>query len=615
MGKKISNILFVEVKSPFHHIFSRTSIPRLGSVLLATILFKEGYNARVIVEDLKLFNTDMLNDIDLVAISTITSTAPRAFDIADKCKKRGIPVVIGGPHVTFLPDEALTHADYVVRGEGEIAIVKLVKALNADEPLTDIKGLSYKEGGSIVHNEMGEFIKDLDTLPIPDFSLIDNWSYGNVIPFATSRGCPFRCKFCSVIKMFGTSMRFQSVDRVIKELKHYAKQSRHVFFCDDNFTANKSRAKKILRRMISENIKIEWSAQVRVDAAKDDELLRLMRKTRCFCVFIGFESVNPKTLLEYDKRQSITDMRSAITKFHKYNMHIHGMFVLGSMHDDAYTIKNTAKFARSTKLDSVQFLILTPLPGTDTYYEMEKEGVLITKDWHLYDSHHVVFKPKGMSPYELQVGSIQAMRKFYSWKTCLRHLVNFNFFYFFVHLYGIKSIKRLFHENALFIVNLKKSLFEEAIKLKKYLPHKKEKVERIVIPEDVLTRDEQTFLYYFFKNIGLSVKIIKAGIHPKSWPDDLKKYIGSHMKSFKKKAGIIILPVGEKYSYVDKYIQEMTIEFKEVAKNIKFMPCNVANVHKNFYDFCLNFGLALDRKLKKINKAYSHAQKQTMLKD
>ncbi|MFC1855667.1 B12-binding domain-containing radical SAM protein [Thermodesulfobacteriota bacterium] len=626
----INNILFVEVKSPFHHIFSRTTIPRLGSVLLATILKNNGFKTHVIIEDVKEFTKSMLKDIDMVAISTITSTAPRAYQIADECRAAGLPVVMGGAHVTFLPDEALDHSDYVVRGEGENAILKLLNALNNDTPLHDIHGLSYMRDGKAAHNEKESYINDLDSLPMPDFSLVEAWDSKYVMPFATSRGCPFRCKFCSVIKMFGTKMRYHSVDRVITELKEYVKSTRHVFFCDDNFAANKERAKEIARRIIAEKIPVEWSAQVRVEAARDKELLRLMHKAGCCTVYIGFESINPETLLAFDKKQSVEDIRHSIKTFHKNGIKIHGMFVLGSDNDNVFTIKNTAKFAEETKLDSVQFLVLTPLPGTETYDDMKERGALILDDWRLYDSHHAVFKPKNMSPYELQVEAFKAMGRFYSWKNSFRHMLNpmnllsffrtllrtgsliealkAGYFYFFVNIYGREAIRRAFRESTVMIADLKKRLYSEAENIKKMLLPSIIKVKSVIILEETLSKKDQRLFYYFMKNIGVKVRFVQSKMNPADLKNNISTYLKSEVKTLKNKAGMIMMPIIEKpVSAFENICQDMSKELLNNIKNIKLVPMNFAN--KNPYDFCLNFGLAMNKKLKKINKAYFSALK------
>ena len=148
----MENIYFIEAKSPGAHIYSKVALPRLGTILLATILKNEGYNSKTFIEDIAEPDWNELEKADLIGISSITSTAPRAFDLAKRFRSKGISIVMGGPHSTFLQEESLEYADYVVRGEGEVTIVELIEHLNLGKPLHDIKGLSFNEDGKIFHN-------------------------------------------------------------------------------------------------------------------------------------------------------------------------------------------------------------------------------------------------------------------------------------------------------------------------------------------------------------------------------------------------------------------------------------------------------------------------------
>lgn len=215
----IKTIAFIEAGSPGSHIFSKFPLPRLGSVLLSTMLRDRGYRVRVFIEDVAEPDWAFVENSDLVCISTITSTAVRAYAIADRIRALGIPVVMGGPHVTFLAEEALEHASFVVRGEGEGPLLELVSSLETGRPtLSDIRGLSYRDtDGHPVHNPPAGFIQDLDSLPEPDFSLVHNWKPSRSYPVSTSRGCPYGCKFCSVIQMFGRKYRFKSVEATLSE--------------------------------------------------------------------------------------------------------------------------------------------------------------------------------------------------------------------------------------------------------------------------------------------------------------------------------------------------------------------------------------------------------------
>ena len=441
----IKQISFIEAGSPGKHIFSKFPIPRLGAVLLSTILRDKGYEVKVFVEDIAGPDWSFIEKSDLVCISTITSTAIRAYSIVKRVKAFGIPTVIGGAHPTFLPDEALQYADFVIRGEGEHSLVELIEHLErGTTALAAVKGLSYRDKhGENVHNPRREFLEDLDSLPLPDFSLVHTWHPSNTYPVSTSRGCPFDCKFCSVISMFGRNYRHKSVAATIKELKYAASVSKATkFIIDDNFTADKKRTREILKAMIAEGIKTRWSAQVRTDVATDRELLRLMADSGCHTLYIGFESINPRTLEAYNKKQRVEDIISSIGTIRDRGIHIHGMFVLGADTDDIETITGTADFAKKYGIDTVQFLVLTPLPGTPLFDEMLESGRLLHTDWSKYDVQNVVFKPLLMSVETLQIDTLRAMGRFYSWEYIFRHLAGFDFHYAAIGAYGKMAVHK-----------------------------------------------------------------------------------------------------------------------------------------------------------------------------
>ncbi|MBI4611036.1 MAG: B12-binding domain-containing radical SAM protein, partial [Candidatus Rokubacteria bacterium] len=327
MRRQLKKLVFVEPKSTHLHVYSRITIPRLGSVLLATIMRNKGYEVRVYIEDIHPVDMGELLSADLVAISAITSTAPQSYRLADQVREAGILTVVGGTHVTFLPDEGLQHADYVVRGEGEFAFQELVDAIQAGSGVEKIQNLSYLNAeGRAVHNPERPKIANLDVNPIPDYHLITGWKSGGVVSIATSRGCPFSCTFCSVPGMYGHAFRTHSIDRVLEELRLH-RDDLYAFFADDIFTANKKRVKELLSRMIREGLTPEWGAQVRTETVDDPELLQLMRDSNCFNVYVGFESINPRTLKLFQKKQDLAKIERSIERFHAHNIRIHGMFV------------------------------------------------------------------------------------------------------------------------------------------------------------------------------------------------------------------------------------------------------------------------------------------------
>ncbi len=343
-------------------------------------------------------------------------------------------MILGGPHVTFLSDEALAHADLVVRGEGEGAMEALLelwtegRATAFDPRYAAVPNLSWKDGSGVVrHNAQGPWIPDLDELPVPDFSLAGGTADcviggKRTVMVQTSRGCPFDCSFCSVTGMFGKKFRHRSIGAILKELRQYDAPDHFVFFCDDNFTANRRRTRELMEAMIAEGFRFRWSTQVRTDLARDPDLVRLMRRAGCHTVFIGFESVNAGSLAEMKKNQDLDDIASAIRVVQAAQIHIHGMFVFGFDEDDWATVEATLAFVRRMRLTSVQLLILTPLPGSELYRRLEGEERIESVDWDLYDTHHVVFRPARFTPFELQCAQVYGHTQFYALPETIKKL-------------------------------------------------------------------------------------------------------------------------------------------------------------------------------------------------
>jgi radical SAM superfamily enzyme YgiQ (UPF0313 family) len=238
----------------------------------------------------------------------------------------------------------------------------------------------------------------------------------------TSRGCPFDCSFCSVTGMFGKKFRYRSVASILKEVRQYNTRNHFVFFCDDNFTASKRRARELCEAIIAEGFRFQWSTQVRTDLARDPELVRLMKRAGCHTVFIGFESVNPTSLAEMKKSQSLADIEHAIQVVQGAGIHIHGMFVFGFEDDNWDTVEATVSFARKMKLTSAQLLILTPLPGSELYHRLAAEKRITSYDWDLYDTHHVVYRPAGFTPFELQCAQVYGHTRLYAVPESLKKL-------------------------------------------------------------------------------------------------------------------------------------------------------------------------------------------------
>jgi radical SAM superfamily enzyme YgiQ (UPF0313 family) len=411
-------IVFIEPAPPGFHVYSFIKQMRLGLPLLGALMKARGHEVRIYAESLSEVDWDDVLSADLVGISTTTSTTVRAYRYAQKARDAGIPVVMGGPHVTFLADEAMEFCDYVVRSEGEDTLIELVEYLQGRGSLDNILGLTYRAAnGQVVHNPDRPLLTSLTDLPWPDMELVVGGEKVKPSPILSSRGCPFGCEFCSVVLMFGRRVRVIEPAEVVAHIKQM--NPKKLFFYDDNFLISKRRGKELLALMIREKLTMPFYVQIRVDSVCkdgriDEELLDLLWTAGCRIVYLGLESVNPATLKEYHKESTIDDMAGGLEALAKKGISTHGMFVFGADSDTRESLDKTADFAIENGLNSAQFLALTPLPGTRQTAQLEAEGRILTRNWTLYDGHHVVFWPQQMTPYELQETIQRAHKRFYS---------------------------------------------------------------------------------------------------------------------------------------------------------------------------------------------------------
>lgn len=417
-------IVLIEPSASEANVYSRLRMPLLGPVYLGTILRNRGHEVEIYHEDILRPDYARIH-ADLIGISILTSTAKRGYEIAEKFPKQ--KVIIGGAHASLLPEEALRYARQVVVGEAEGVIADIAEGRRL-EPIVN-----------------GEAVQDLDKLPFPDFSLIKGYQHRPfIIPISTSRGCPHDCTFCAVTKIFGRAYRFRSAESVLKELQ--SRKASNIFFCDDNFAAHPKRTRTLLELMDKHKIR-KWSCQVRCDVTKDDALISLMRKAGCSAVCVGFESINTKTLQAYQKKQTLEDIINAIRTFHKKKIKIHGMFILGGDHDNERTVWDTLRFAIKQKIDTIQMMILTPIPGTKVYDDLKSQKRIFSHDWSLYDGQHVVFSPKLLSARQLQVNVIKAYGRFYSLSRVFLLLAKLHFRNALFRLMGYRIVREWLQHN------------------------------------------------------------------------------------------------------------------------------------------------------------------------
>jgi radical SAM superfamily enzyme YgiQ (UPF0313 family) len=307
--------------------------------------------------------------------------------------------------------------------------------------------------------------KNLDRYPIPDWNLLagsERHKYP-VISISTARGCPFDCSFCTVTVFNGKLYRFHSIERVLQEiavLRSQHPEMRYLFFADDIFNYDRVRAKDIIRGMIENGLHkgIRWGAQMRHEASRDPELLGLMARANCDRAFVGFESVNQKSLDLYGKKEKVEDVVNAIKNFHRKRVKIHGMFMAGSDADTAEDIKELSRFARESGVDTFQLMVTTPNPGSRDFKQLVKEGrELLSRNWTHFDGHHVVHIPAKITPYELQVQVAKTMREFYSLPRAIKSLFATQFFNAGMRFVGWRRVRAWLRdpENRAYIESLK----------------------------------------------------------------------------------------------------------------------------------------------------------------
>lgn len=410
-------VLLISPNNPFN-CYRVPAFPKWASWLTKNLHFGQGglfpglnlaiiaaftppdIEVEIVDESVEPINYD--TDADLVGITAMTNIAPAAYRIAEKFRRRGKTVVLGGVHVTVVPEEAAAHCDAVLVGEAEYLWPQLLE--------------DYR------HRRLQKLYRSdrlfpMQGAPLPRRDLLKLERY--LIPHTveTARGCPFDCEFCSVSRIAGRAYRFRPIDEVIAELRTL--KNRWVFFIDDIINGNPKRAARLFEAMIP--LKMHWAGQATVQIGEDPELLELARASGCTVLFIGFESFsNPKL----KKLGQLAHWRERffriVERMHEKKIGIWGGFVFGFDSDRLQTLEETLRIACEAKLEFAQFSALTPLPGTALYHRLHAEGRLRENDWSQFDFGNVVFETKNMSCEELKQALAEAWGGFYNWRSVIQ---------------------------------------------------------------------------------------------------------------------------------------------------------------------------------------------------
>jgi len=361
-----------------------------------------------------------LNRHDVVAITSMTPQIYSALYLAEMAKKQGCITILGGYHSTLVPDYVANQpsVDYAVRGEGEHTFKELIDFIDNNGnklELKNIDGLSYKsKDNSIVHNKDRQLERNLDNFPMPRRDLLHPKAYSDfgarLATLETSRGCPHNCTFCCIIKMWKDPTqkivyRSKSLGRIMREIYDIDRRNNFIFFCEDNFTINVKRTKKILETIIRSGIHnhFRFACQSRVDTLyRNQWLIDLLYKANFRQVFLGIESIHQQSLNAMNKRNTTPVMvKKVVNMLRGKGISVFGGVIIGYPGETRHMVLQNIQYIKMLDLDLVQFTPITAFPGTPFFEEMKAKGMITSNNYKNYDLFHPMMRTEQLSNVEM----------------------------------------------------------------------------------------------------------------------------------------------------------------------------------------------------------------------
>lgn len=411
--------------------------PSYGLVLLGSILKKKGYDVLVFVEGVSPIIIKELIEFDYICFNIKSSSAKKTYRMADSLRLSGKKIIFGGTHASYFAKDCLKHCDYVVPGEADDALPKLIESLqqtmNSETPKVSCALHSESEN-------IGEWSICQNINNVADYSLVSGLAKKAkrtgryfpkkriMMPVQSSRGCPNSCSFCIVDKMFGPGYRKRPVDTVLSEIKSALRYTEDIFFVDNNFIGSShsdiEQTKNLLRGIIETKLKINAIVFVTIEIASKKHLLELMYKAGIRTLMIGLESINKKTLSCYRKDQSPSEMEKNLHQIKKHGFKIIGSFLAGNNGDSGDEVIQATKLAIQWEIDQLCYFMLSPYPDMN---EVIPKHRVFLNDWDFATGHHLYFFPLNISPSRLQEAVIQAVLMFYSKRRIFNLMCKFKF--------------------------------------------------------------------------------------------------------------------------------------------------------------------------------------------
>ncbi|UZJ38150.1 B12-binding domain-containing radical SAM protein [Prosthecochloris sp. SCSIO W1103] len=447
-----------------------SNLPPIGLCYLAAVVKNIGVKAFIIDSPALNYDvTETVNEIvginpDMVGITAATISISNAADVAKELKKRKYnkPIILGGPHVTALPEKTLEvypEFDYAVIGEGEETIADIIQNGINKGKLCDIKGIAIREGNGVIRTERRPFVKNLDSMPLPAWDLLPNFpnnysqsaQKSNRSPSAsliTSRGCYGQCTFCDT-SVFGSRIRAHSAKYVIEMIKNLIDKYKikEITFCDDNFIVNNNRLKSICEYMMQSEVDLSWSCCARIDTVKNKEKLEMMKDAGCWQISYGIESGNQKILDEEKKNVKIDKICEVVDWTDKAGIKVKGFFMMGHPLETVETMRETIRLAKRLPLSYAHVTYVTPLPGTELYKTAINYGEF-DGDWTKMNMWTPIFIPFGLTEKEMEKYKKRFFVEFY-----FRPRIIFNYMKKIRSINQVKGIFRGFYAIVNSIVN------------------------------------------------------------------------------------------------------------------------------------------------------------------
>jgi len=345
-------------------------------------------------------------DADLIGITVITGTAKRSYELAARYRAQGRKVVLGGPHVTLIPQEAEQHADAIVTGYAEDAWPQLLRDFAAGRMQPR-------------YSQAPDFSLDRPDMPFPRRDLFDRSNFLTQAVFEATRACAHDCEFCVAPSAWGRKQFQKPVAHVIDDIRRVGQK--RILFIDLNLVSDRDYARELFTALIP--LKLRWFGLSTVLIAHDPDLMALIARSGCRGLLLGLETLSREGLGDARKKfNGSVDYAKLIADLHSLDIAIQGCFVFGLDHDTRDTFDATAQFAIDNGIDLPRFAVLTPFPGTPLHERLKQQGRLLTTDWELYDGQHVVFQPLNMTPQELGDGHERAWKAVYTRSAIARRL-------------------------------------------------------------------------------------------------------------------------------------------------------------------------------------------------